>query len=65
MPLIRLVRLLGIATILALLIGYPLAYAIAFRAAAYRNLLAGHAVIVPFFVSFIIRTIAWRPDPGR
>ncbi|HEX6754482.1 MAG TPA: ABC transporter permease [Mycobacteriales bacterium] len=49
----------GLATVLALVIGYPLAYAIALRAGRWRNLLL-IAVIAPFFTSFILRTIAWK-----
>ena len=49
----------GLATVFALLIGYPLAYAIALRAGRWRNLLLV-AVIAPFFTSFILRTIAWK-----
>jgi spermidine/putrescine transport system permease protein len=49
----------GIATVLALAISYPLAYAIAFRAGKWRNLLLV-MVIAPFFTSFILRTIAWK-----
>ena len=49
----------GIATAIAFAIGYPLAYAIAFRAGRWKNLLLV-MVIAPFFVSFILRTIAWR-----
>lgn len=49
----------GIATIAALAIAYPLAYAIAFRAGRWRNLLLV-MVVAPFFTSFILRTIAWR-----
>lgn len=49
----------GIATISALAIAYPLAYAIAFRAGRWRNLLLV-MVVAPFFTSFILRTIAWR-----
>ena len=41
------------------LIGYPLAYAIAFKAGRWRNLLLV-LVIAPFFTSFILRTIAWK-----
>jgi spermidine/putrescine transport system permease protein len=48
----------GIATVLCILIGYPLAYVIAFRGGRWRNLLLG-LVVVPFFTSFLIRTIAW------
>ena len=49
----------GSATVLALLIGYPLAYAIAFRAGRWRNLMLV-LVIAPFFTSFLIRTLAWK-----
>jgi spermidine/putrescine transport system permease protein len=49
----------GTATVLALLIGYPLAYAIAFRSGRYRNLML-FAVIAPFFTTYLIRTIAWK-----
>ena len=48
----------GIATILCILIGYPVAYVIAFRGGKYRNVLLG-LVVVPFFTSFLIRTLAW------
>ena len=49
----------GLATIFALLIGYPLAYVIAFRGGKYRNALL-LAVIVPFFVTYLIRTLSWE-----
>jgi len=49
----------GLATVLCLAIGYPLAYAIALKAGRWRNLML-IAVIAPFFTSFILRTIAWR-----
>jgi spermidine/putrescine transport system permease protein len=49
----------GTATVLALLIGYPLAYAIAFRAGRFKVLLL-FAVIAPFFTTYLIRTIAWK-----
>ena len=58
-PLFRSFLYSGIATLLALAIGYPLAYAIAFKSGKWRNLLLV-LVIAPFFVSFILRTIAWR-----
>ena len=48
----------GIATILTILIGYPLAYVIAFRGGKYRNILLG-LVVIPFFTSYLIRTLAW------
>jgi spermidine/putrescine transport system permease protein len=49
----------GISTVLALLIAYPLAYSIAFRAGKWKNLLL-FAVIAPFFTTYLIRTIAWQ-----
>jgi len=47
------------ATVLSLLLGYPLAYAIAFKAGRWRNLMLV-AVIAPFFTSFLVRTLAWK-----
>ena len=49
----------GLATTLCFLIGYPLAYGIAFRGGRYKSLLL-FLVIAPFFTSFLIRTISWR-----
>lgn len=49
----------GIATLLTLLIGYPLAYAIAVKAGRWRNLML-ILVVAPFFTSFLIRTLAWK-----
>ena len=41
------------------MIGYPLAYVIAFRGGRWRNALL-LAVIVPFFVTYLIRTLSWE-----
>ncbi|MET8418426.1 ABC transporter permease [Streptomyces sp. NPDC005134] len=49
----------GTATILCLLLGYPLAYLIAFKAGRWRNVMLV-LVIAPFFTSFLIRTLAWK-----
>jgi spermidine/putrescine transport system permease protein len=49
----------GAATLLALLISYPLAYAIAQASPRWRLLLL-FAVIAPFFTTYLIRTIAWK-----
>jgi spermidine/putrescine transport system permease protein len=49
----------GIATLLSLLIAYPLAYVIAFKAGKWRNLLL-FAVVAPFFTTYLIRTLAWE-----
>ncbi|MCB1265761.1 MAG: ABC transporter permease [Mycobacterium sp.] len=47
------------ATVFCLLLAFPLAYVIAFKAGRFKNLLLG-LVILPFFVTFLIRTIAWK-----
>ena len=49
----------GAATVLCLLIAYPLAYAIAFRGGRYKNALL-LIVIAPFFTTYLIRTIGWQ-----
>ena len=49
----------GISTTLDFLIGFPVAYTIAFRGGRYKNLLL-FLVIAPFFTSFLIRTISWK-----
>ena len=49
----------GLATLLTFLVGFPLAYTIAFRGGRYKNLLL-FLVIAPFFTSFLIRTISWK-----
>ncbi|HYH54485.1 MAG TPA: ABC transporter permease [Solirubrobacterales bacterium] len=49
----------GLATLFALLLAYPLAYAIAFKAGRWRNLLL-FAVVAPFFTTYLIRTLAWE-----
>ncbi|CAN5466887.1 ABC transporter permease subunit [soil metagenome] len=54
----------AIATILCIAIGYPLAYFLAFRAGKWRSVLLG-LVMVPFFTSFLIRTLAWKTILGR
>jgi spermidine/putrescine transport system permease protein len=49
----------GCATVLCALIAYPVAYFIAFKAGRVKNILLG-LVMVPFFTSFLLRTIAWQ-----
>jgi spermidine/putrescine transport system permease protein len=49
----------ALATLVALVIAYPLAYFIAFKAGRWRNLLLV-LVVAPFFCSFLIRTYAWQ-----
>ena len=47
------------ATILCLIIGFPLAYFTAFKAGRYKNLIL-LLIILPFFVSYVLRTVAWQ-----
>jgi spermidine/putrescine transport system permease protein len=49
----------GLATVIALLVAYPLAYWIAFRGGRWKNLFL-LAIIAPFFVTYLIRTLAWQ-----
>jgi spermidine/putrescine transport system permease protein len=46
-------------TVITLVIGYPVAYTIAFRGGRLKNALL-LVVVLPFFVSFVIRTLNWR-----
>ena len=56
---LRSIEYAGIATAIALLISYPLAYWIAFRGGRWKNLFL-LLVIAPFFVTYLIRTLAWE-----
>jgi spermidine/putrescine transport system permease protein len=49
----------GVATLACLVIGYVLAYAIAFKAGRWKNLML-ILVIAPFFTSFLLRTLSWK-----
>ena len=49
----------GLATVLALVIAYPLVYWIAFRGGRWKNLLL-LVIIAPFFVTYLLRTLAWQ-----
>jgi spermidine/putrescine transport system permease protein len=57
--LIRSFEYAAIATAIALLLSYPLAYWIAFRGGRWKNLLL-LMIIAPFFVTYLIRTLAWE-----
>ena len=46
------------------LIAFPLAYFIAFKAGRWRNVML-LLVVLPFFTSYLMRTVAWQTDPGR
>src|SRR5947208_8717804 len=49
----------GIATVIALVVSYPVAYWIAFRGGRWKNLLL-LCIVAPFFVTYLIRTLAWQ-----
>jgi spermidine/putrescine transport system permease protein len=57
--LLRSLEYAGIATAIALLVSYPLAYWIAFRGGRWKNVLLLF-IIGPFFVTYLIRTLAWE-----
>jgi spermidine/putrescine transport system permease protein len=56
---IRSLEYAGLATLFAFLISYPLAYWIAFRGGRWKNLFL-LLIIAPFFVTYLIRTLAWK-----
>jgi spermidine/putrescine transport system permease protein len=49
----------GLATAIALIVGFPLAYAIAFRGGRWKNALL-LVVILPFFTTYLVRTLSWQ-----
>lgn len=57
--LLRSFQYAGTATLAALLIAYPLVYFIARRGGQWRSLLLV-LLVAPFFVTYLIRTLAWQ-----
>lgn len=57
--LVRSAQYAAIATIAALLIAYPLVYFIARRGGQWKSLLLV-LLVAPFFVTYLIRTLAWQ-----
>ena len=55
----RSIEYAGLATLIALLVSYPVAYWIAFRGGRWKNLLL-LGIVAPFFVTYLIRTLAWE-----
>lgn len=55
----RSLRYGAIATVIQIVIAYPVAYWIAFRSGRRRTLYL-FLVLLPFFVSFVLRTISWQ-----
>lgn len=56
---VRSLQYAGTATAIAFVVSYPLAYWIAFRGGRWKNVLL-LLVIAPFFVTYLIRTLAWQ-----
>jgi spermidine/putrescine transport system permease protein len=56
---VRSIEYAGMATAIALVVSYPVAYWIAFRGGRWKNLLL-LCIIAPFFVTYLIRTLAWQ-----
>lgn len=56
---VRSLEYAAVATVAALLISYPLVYWIAFRGGRWKSLLL-LLIIAPFFVTYLIRTLAWQ-----
>jgi spermidine/putrescine transport system permease protein len=48
----------GIATVIAVLVAYPLVYWIAFRAGRWKNVFL-LLIVAPLFVTYLVRTLAW------
>jgi spermidine/putrescine transport system permease protein len=59
----RSMRIAGAVTLFALLLGYPLAYYLSFRA-AHRKELLYQLVIVPLWASYLVRGYAWKTILG-
>jgi spermidine/putrescine transport system permease protein len=57
--LVRSLLYAGIATFFCLILGYILAYAIAFKAGRWKTVMLV-LVIAPFFTSFLVRTLSWK-----
>jgi spermidine/putrescine transport system permease protein len=49
----------GIATILCLVISFPLAYFTAYKAGRFKSLIL-LLIILPFFMSYVLRTVSWQ-----
>ena len=53
----------AVSTVVCLVLAFPLAYTIAYRAGRFRTLLL-FIVIAPFFTSFLLRVLAWKTVLG-
>jgi spermidine/putrescine transport system permease protein len=56
---IRSIEYAAAATLLCLIIAFPLAYFIAFHAGRFKNFML-LLVVLPFFMSYVLRTVSWQ-----
>jgi spermidine/putrescine transport system permease protein len=56
---IRSIEYAAAATVLCLLIAFPLAYFIAFHAGRWKNFML-LLIVLPFFMSYVLRTVSWQ-----
>jgi spermidine/putrescine transport system permease protein len=61
--LLRSMRIAGMVTVLSLALSFPLAYYLSFRAHARKELLY-QLVIIPLWVSYLVRAYAWKTILG-
>jgi len=61
--LLRSIRIAGSVTLVALLLGYPFAYYVSFHAGSRKELLY-QLVIIPLWVSYLVRAYAWKTILG-
>jgi spermidine/putrescine transport system permease protein len=57
--LVRSVGYAAAATVICLVVAFPLAYFMAFKAGRFKNVML-LLVVLPFFTSYIVRTVAWQ-----
>jgi spermidine/putrescine transport system permease protein len=55
----RSVLFAGIATVLCLVIAFPLAYFMAYKAGRWKNFML-LLIVLPFFTSYVLRTVSWQ-----
>lgn len=61
--LLRSIRIAGTVTLLSLVLGFPLAYIVSFHAGPRKDLLY-QLVIIPLWVSYLVRAYAWKTILG-
>src|SRR5579884_3194215 len=62
--LLRSARIAGSVTLFAVLLAFPLAYYVSFRTTRWKNLLY-LLVIIPLWVSYLVRAYAWKTILGN